>query len=79
MPAAERRPLAPMPSRRIPIAAESRVSFSMKLKPCEIELAREAAAARGLGHTTFARECFLTGLRMALVEDQMKGAARVTA
>lgn len=65
---------------RKPAAAmESRESYSMKLRPSERALVQETARHRGLPHTTFARECLLTGLRMALVEDQLKGSTRVTA
>jgi len=71
MPQPDRKPLAKM--------QESREPYTVRLKPSTIEHVKELALAKGLGHTTFARECFLRGLRMAQLEDLEKEDTRVTA
>jgi hypothetical protein len=72
----DRRPLAKIEPPRTP---ESREPISIRLKPSELDKLKDLALTMGLGHTTFARECLLTGLRMAYVERLMKEDTRVTA
>lgn len=67
----DRKPLSRM--------AETRVPYTMRLKPCEIERAKQMALAKGIGHTTISREFFLRGMRMTQLEDLEKGDTRVTA
>ena len=59
--------------------AESRGPYPLRLKATEIERLKDFALRRGLGHTTFARECLLTGLKMAQVEEMAKDDTRITA
>ncbi len=70
----------PVPARK-PLAnvAQSRIPFSMKLKPTEIDAVRERAAAKGIGATTLAREYLLTGMMMDDAQELLKGHTRVTA
>ena len=58
---------------------ESKEPYMLRLKPSEIARVRALALARGVGHTTLAREFFLRGMRMAQLEELEKGDTRVTA
>lgn len=64
---------------RPPLAkAESREARTIRLKPSEIEALEIEARHRGLGWTTFARECLLTGLSFVRAQAEMKEHTRVT-
>jgi hypothetical protein len=58
---------------------ESREARSIRLKPSEVEMLSAEAQARGIGWTTFARECLLMGLTMARAQVEMKSHTRITA
>jgi hypothetical protein len=58
---------------------ESREARTIRLKPSEIEMLANAARRRGLGWTTYARECLLTGHSFSEAQEQMKAHTRVTA
>ena len=80
----DRRPPAVAPSRaeRFPVplsAPESRESRPIRLKPSEVEELKREALARGIGWTTFARECLLTGLSVEQARSFRESHTRVTA
>ena len=68
-----------MPERRPLNRMESREARPIRLKPSEVEVLRAEALARGIGWTTFARECLLMGLTMAQAQETLKAHTRVTA
>jgi predicted DNA binding CopG/RHH family protein len=59
--------------------AESRESRPIRLKPSEVEELKAEAAARGIGWTTFARECLLTGLSVEQARASRLAHTRITA
>ncbi len=65
--------------RRPSVRMESREARPIRLKPSEVELLKGEALARGIGWTTFARECLLMGLSIYRAQEDLKGHTRVTA
>lgn len=68
-----------MDARKPPVRAESREARPIRLKPSEVEELKREAAARGLGWTTFARECLLTGLSVEQARSARLEHVRITA
>lgn len=68
-----RKPLAVAP------AMEAMEPYPLRLRPATIALVKVLAAAAGLQHTSFARECLLTGLSMKQGEALVKEHSRATA
>jgi hypothetical protein len=58
---------------------ESRESRPIRLKPSEVEMLKSEALARGIGWTTFARECLLIGLSVEQARHLRESHTRITA
>ncbi len=77
--------VAPSRAERFPVpverttAPESRESRPIRLKPSEVEELKREASARGIGWTTFARECLLTGLSVEQARSFRESHTRITA
>lgn len=69
----------PVTTPALPPPPESREARPIRLKPSEVEELKREAKLRGIGWTTFARECLLTGLSVEQAQARRQSHSRITA